>query len=62
MGGRGRRAPWIRGGKDFLWLSEQDGWRHCYVISRDGNKISLATPGPFDVIDLLGVDPEEKWL
>jgi dipeptidyl-peptidase-4 len=53
---------WIHGGKDFLWLSEQDGWRHVYVISRDGKRISLATPGAFDVVDLLGLDREERWL
>jgi dipeptidyl-peptidase 4 len=53
---------WIHGGKDFLWLSEQDGWRHVYVISRDGKRISLATPGAHDVMELLGVDGEEKWL
>ena len=53
---------WIHGGKDFLWLSEQDGWRHVHVISRDGKQISLATPGAFDVVDLLGVDREERWL
>jgi len=53
---------WIHGGKDFLWISEHDGWRHVYVISRDGKRITLATPGAFDVIDLLGVDPQEKWL
>jgi len=53
---------WIHGGKDFLWLSEQDGWRHVYVISRDGKRISLATPGAYDVMELLGVGGEEKWL
>src|SRR5580692_11084815 len=29
---------WIGGGKQFLWISEQDGWRHIYVISRDGKQ------------------------
>ena len=53
---------WIHGGKDFLWISERDGWRHVYVISRDGKQIRLATPGAFDVIDLVAVDAEEKWL
>src|ERR1039457_935779 len=24
---------WLDGGKEFLWASEQDGWRHVYVIS-----------------------------
>jgi len=54
--------PWVHGGKDFLWLSEQDGWRHAYVISRDGKTTKLATRGEFDVIRLLGVDPQEQWI
>ena len=53
---------WIHGGKDFLWISERDGWRHVYIISRDGKQVTLATPGAFDVTDLLGADPQEKWL
>jgi len=56
------QVHWIHGGKDFLWLSEQDGWRHVYVISRDGRRVSLATPGAFDVVELLGVDLEQQWL
>lgn len=53
---------WIHGGRDFLWISERDGWRHAYVVSRDGKLIRLATPGDFDVIDLVAIDPEENWL
>jgi dipeptidyl-peptidase-4 len=53
---------WIHAGKEFLWISEQDDWRHLYIISRDGKQVRLATPGAFDVISLLGVDPEEQWL
>src|SRR5262249_55062065 len=53
---------WLHGGKDFLWLSEQDGWRHVYVISKDGKQNRLVTPGNFDVTALLGSDPEDQWL
>ncbi len=53
---------WLHGGKDFLWVSEQDGWRHVYIISRDGKQVRLATPGAFDVIQVVGVDPKEQWL
>ena len=53
---------WIHGGKDFLWVSEQDGWRHAYLISRDGKQTRLLTPGSFDVIEVVGVDPHEEWL
>jgi dipeptidyl-peptidase-4 len=53
---------WLHGGKDFLWISEQDGWRHVYLIARDGKQARLVTPGGFDVVDLLGADPEEQWI
>ncbi|HVR22070.1 MAG TPA: S9 family peptidase [Candidatus Polarisedimenticolia bacterium] len=53
---------WLSGGKDFLWVSEQDGWRHVYLIARDGKQIRLLTAGAFDVIDLLGADADEHWI
>ena len=53
---------WLGGGKEFLWVSEQDGWRHVYVISRDGKKIRLVTAGAFDVVHVVGIDPKEEWL
>jgi dipeptidyl-peptidase-4 len=53
---------WLHDGKDFLWLSEQDGWGHVYLIARDGKQVRLVTAGAFDVIDLLGVDADENWI
>ena len=53
---------WLHSGKDFLWISEQDGWRHVYLIARDGKRVRVLTPGPFDVLDLLGADREEQWI
>jgi dipeptidyl-peptidase-4 len=56
------QVKWLHGGKEFLWVSEQDGWRHVYVISRDGKQVRLVTPGNFDVIEVVGVDSDEAWL
>ena len=53
---------WLRGGRDFLWVSEQDGWRHIYSISRDGKQSHLVTKGDFDVIAVEGVTPNEQWV
>ncbi len=53
---------WLGGGKEFLWVSEKDGWRHVYAIARDGKRVRLITSGAFDVIDVVGVDPGEQWL
>ncbi len=47
---------WIENGRQFLWLSERDGWRHLYAVSKSGKKVRLLTPGEFDVIRLVGVD------
>jgi dipeptidyl-peptidase 4 len=40
---------WVDGGKSFTWISERDGWRHLYVVSRDGKKTRLVTKGAFDL-------------
>jgi dipeptidyl-peptidase-4 len=40
---------WVDGGKSFTWISERDGWRHLYVVSRDGRKTRLVTKEPFDL-------------
>ena len=42
---------WLDGGKRFTWVSERDGWRHLYVVSRDGATTRLVTPGDFDVVN-----------
>ena len=41
---------WVRNGQEFLWFSERDGWRHAYLVSRDGKRAQLITPGAYDVI------------
>src|SRR5580658_4007539 len=53
---------WIHGGKEFLWLSERDGWRHAYLVSRDGKNVQLITPGAYDVISISGVDEKNGAL
>ncbi len=53
---------WLHGGKDFLWVNEKDGWRHVYQIARDGKQVRLATPGSFDVIEVVRIDPQEQWI
>ncbi len=53
---------WIHAGKELLWLSEQDGWRHVYAISRQGSGAKRIVTGDFDVIEVSTVDPLDKWL
>ena len=53
---------WLGEGREFVWISEADGWRHAYVISRDGTSQRLVTRGDFDVLDVVSVDEEDGWL
>jgi dipeptidyl-peptidase-4 len=50
---------WINAGKEFLWFSEKDGWRHLYRIGKDG-KETLITRGDYDVMDLRLVDEKKN--
>jgi len=47
---------WINSGKEFIWMSESDGWRHLYRISKDGKKHTLITQGNYDVIEKSLID------
>jgi dipeptidyl-peptidase-4 len=53
---------WLKGGKEFTWISERDGWKHVYAVSRDGKSVRLVTRGDFDVLDVKGVDDKGGWL
>ena len=53
---------WFNEGKEFTWVSERDGWRHIYTVSRDGKNVKLITPGNFDVIEIAKIDYDEGWI
>jgi dipeptidyl-peptidase-4 len=53
---------WIAGGKEFLWETERDGWRHSYRISSDGKKQTLVTPGNYDVMAVKCIDEKSGYL
>ena len=53
---------WFDDGKYFTWLSERDGWRHLFAISRDGKDIRLLTPGEFDIISIQHIDTDGGWV
>lgn len=50
---------WLKGGSQYLWMSEKDGWAHLYRAAKDGSKETLITHGDFDVIDYEGVDEKQ---
>ena len=47
---------WINNHKEFIWVSEKDGWRHIYKISRDGAKQTLLTIGKYDIESIKNID------
>lgn len=53
-------STWLKDKSQFLWLSAKSGWRHLYLVSRDGQSIVPITSGQFDVIEVLGIDEEER--
>ena len=50
---------WLNGGKEFVWVSEKDGWRHLYLVAADGKKEILLTPGRQDVISIELIDEKD---
>jgi dipeptidyl-peptidase-4 len=52
----------IEGGRRFAWLSERTGWRHVFLVSRDGRRVQPVTRGAFDVIQVNAVDEKGGWL
>lgn len=51
---------WINGGKEFIWVSEKDGWRHTYRVSRDGKKETVITKGKYDMISPVLIDEKNN--
>jgi dipeptidyl-peptidase-4 len=47
---------WIDKGAAFLWISERDGWRHIYRVSKRGGQGQLLTKFDADVTDFVGAD------
>lgn len=55
-------VTWVEGGQAFLWVSERDGWRHVFRVSRDGKSIKPVTVGAYDVTGVEAVDEPGGWL
>ncbi len=53
---------WLDGGKAFTWVSERDGWRRVYRVSRDGRSIMPITPANTDIVSVVQVDDKGGWL
>lgn len=52
---------WLNNGKNFLWVTEKDGWRHIYLVNRDG-KETLVTKGDYDIESIKCVDDKNGYV
>ncbi|MEL6141365.1 MAG: DPP IV N-terminal domain-containing protein, partial [Bacteroidota bacterium] len=48
----------LKNGKQFIWSSEKNGWRHIYLHSMNGKELGQVTGGNWDVTNFYGVDEE----
>ena len=55
-------VTWLKDNKRFLWLSERDGWRHAYLVSRETGAAQLVTNGNYDILSIAAVDQKGGWL
>jgi dipeptidyl-peptidase-4 len=53
---------WLNDGSQFTWMSERDGWRHLYLVSRSGEDVRLITDGEYDVVSVEAVDQTGGWV
>lgn len=60
FGGLPEAQP-IHDGRQFLVVSEKDGWMHVWAIDRSGHE-TLVTRGAMDTAGIEGVDEKGGWL
>lgn len=46
----------LNDGKEMLWISERDGWRHLYLLDNQGNVLRQLTKGEWVVREVVKVD------
>jgi dipeptidyl-peptidase-4 len=59
--GKNSELVWLQDGREFIVISEKDGWRHAYRYSREGKELALLTPGNYDIIERSIVDEAGGW-
>jgi dipeptidyl-peptidase-4 len=53
---------WIRGGRQFLWASERDGYNHLYLYDRTGAVVRQVTEGRWEVWEIEGLTEDQDWV
>lgn len=50
----------IDSGRNFIWLSEKDGYNHLYKVSTDSGSITSITNGKWEVFQIASIDDDTK--
>ncbi|SKC75589.1 S9 family peptidase [Ohtaekwangia koreensis] len=53
---------YLNDGKQFIYTTERDGFKHLYLYSIDGKLVKQITSGKFEVSQILGLDEKTKTL
>ncbi|NNC83767.1 MAG: S9 family peptidase [Flavobacteriales bacterium] len=50
----------LRDNQEFIMTSDKDGYNHIYVFNGNGKQVRQLTKGPWDVIEFVGYDDEQR--
>ncbi len=53
---------YLADGKQFIYTTERDGYKHLYLYGVDGKLVKQITQGSFEVSQLIGLDEKTKTL
>lgn len=53
---------WMNHGKEFLWVSEKNGYRQIYKISKEGKNETLVTKGNYDIQSIECIDEKNGYV
>jgi len=53
---------WFRNNQYFTWLSDRSGYKHVYLVSRDGKEIIPVTKDNLDIVNVVGIDAKNSFV
>jgi dipeptidyl-peptidase-4 len=58
--------PWSKSGEFFITLSERDGWRRAYKVSKnpatEADRVVPLSPAGYDAVEMVGCDDDNQLL
>lgn len=52
----------LKNGREFILLTEEDGWQHVYLYNMEGRLLHKITTGAYDVASIDGIDETHRLL